>query len=301
MKYFVMHLSLFLGAASLSLAASRAVACASCGSGGDDVMVLYPNEEQKLYAGFARQGGFRNIDTDGEDRTAGGPERRETMALAYGRAFSRRSFATLTLPLHRNILGDESASGIGDPVLAGRYTLVMQNLAEPILPQVQLIFGYKHAQATSIHDTEEPKTLLDVFGSGFSEARGGIDVWFGQSMVKPGIAVNANYPLAKRYADKTLQPGYGTRATASLALSAPAPWRLKSALGVNRESRAELQIDGKLQSDSASVNHSGFATVDIGLDPEGSLRVSYSRQAWFGNNRNTASSSTMACAYMRAL
>ena len=51
----------------LSFISTKALACASCGSGGDDPLILYPWEDFKIYAGFARSEGFTLLDAAGRE------------------------------------------------------------------------------------------------------------------------------------------------------------------------------------------------------------------------------------------
>jgi hypothetical protein len=223
---------------------------------------------------------------------------KETATFSAGHSFSPRSFATLTIPYGRNILGSSTRTSIGDPSIATRYTIVMQSFMEPFIPQIQLTAGYKHAVATSIHDSNEMKTLLDVFGTGFSEAKGGLDVWYGQSNLKIGTAYTFVAPLKRTFSGSEYQPGAGHRATASIGY---ALWGLKATIGANREQRGNMRINGASQPNSAQLNHSAFATTELMLSPVDILRLSFARQAAFGENRNTAQSQSLTFAYMKAL
>lgn len=290
MKHAVALALFFVGSA-------RAYACASCGSGGDDPLVLYPNEETKAYVGLSRATAFKNVGPGGEVVTAGGPATKDTTTVAVGRAISRRAFATVTLPYVRNARDGDSESGMGDPSVAARYTAVLPTLAEPALPQVQLVAGYKHAQAKSIHDTEDPRTLLDVFGTGFSEAKAGVDVWYGNYAAKAGVAVTALFPQERTFDGTRYQPGDGVRATASAGYGWTA--RAKTTVGANREQRRALRLDGEEQADSGQLVHSAFLTQDLMPGPLDDVKLTLSRQAAFGRNVNTARSTSVSLAYTR--
>lgn len=284
--------------AGIGINASSALGCASCGSGGDDPMILYPNERNKLYFGLSRSSNFQNVDSDGALSTAGGPEVKEAATLSYGHGFTPRSFATITLPFMRNVLGDSAETSPGDPSLAGRYTLVMQSMAEPLVPQVQVVAGYKYAQATSIHDSKELKTQIDVFGTGFSEAKAGVDVWYGQSDVKLGAAHTIIAPQERSFDGVSYQPGIGHRSTLSVGYSVGI---LKGTIGANRERRGALRVDGVEQGSSKLVNNSAFVTAELMATSMDIVRMTVARQAAFGKNQNTARSNALSIAYMRSI
>lgn len=284
--------------AGIGFTASSALGCASCGSGGDDPMILYPNERNKLYFGLSRSSNFQNVDSDGTLSTAGGPEVKEAATLSYGHGFTPRSFATITLPFIRNVLDDSTETSPGDPSVAGRYTVVMQSIAEPLLPQVQVVAGYKHAQATSIHDTQELKTQIDVFGTGFSEAKAGVDVWYGQGDVKLGAAHTIIAPQERSFDDVSYQPGIGHRSTLSVGYSVGV---LKGTIGANRERRGPLRVDGVEQDSSKQLNNSAFVTTEWMATPMDVVRMTVARQAAFGQNQSTARSNSLSIAYMRSI
>lgn len=289
-KYFAA--SLFV----LSLAETRAWSCASCGSGGDDPLILYPNEWLKVFLGLSQISHFKNVDPDGSTSTAGGPEVKQNMTTAVGYGFSPRSFTTLTLPYMRNVLGDRAQTSFGDPSIAGRYSVILQSIDEPMIPQVQVLVGYKHAVARSLRESKELKTLLDVFGTGFSEMKLGIDIWFGITRLKPGVSHSYSLPLKRSFDGLTYEPGLVSRTTISLGYNWLDQWKMTA--GINRDQRRALKIDGIEQKNSAQLNHSVFLTSDFMLTSEDSVRASVSRQAALANNYSTSMSDTVAAAYM---
>ena len=290
--------SILIAFQSLIGLAPQVLACASCGSGGEDPLILYPNEGRKAYAAWSRAAGFRNIEPNGAQATAGGPSTKDSLVAAVGQRLSLRSFATLTLPFLRNARGSDSRSSLGDPILAARYTLVMANLADPWVPQVQLVASFKQALARSLRESHEP-TLIDVFGSGFSEARAGVDLWYGEGAVKFGGAQSVIVPLARRFDGERYQPGLGSRGTLTLGYS----WidAAKTLVGINRDQRAALSLEGEELTDSEQVSTSVFLTQDYRPDEDQMLRLTWSRQAALGENRNTARSNTITLAYMRRI
>ena len=248
--------SLILGCTLLP----KAFGCASCGSGGDDPLILYPNERDKTFLALGRTSGFRNVNASGGLATAGGPNERENLTLAYGHSFSLRSFATITVPTFRNVGAEDAVSGVGDPLIATRYTILMPDITEPLIPQVQLIASFKPSQARSVHNSKDSKELLDIFGTGFSDARAGIDIWFGQTAQKFGLAQTITQPLTRTYDGVQYRPGLTARSTATTGYQ----WTsaVKTLIGVNREQNLGLTVDGVHIGSSEQLNHSIFVTQD---------------------------------------
>ena len=206
--------SVFCALAMLNME-SIARACASCGSGGDDPLILYPNERIKDYFGLSQSSNFKNIDPDGSESTSGGPNTKQTFTLATGRALSTRSFAAFTVPYIRNLRDGKTIAGVGDVSVAGRYSAILQSIDEPLIPQLQVLFGYKVATGRSTHNSQELKTLMDVTGTGFDEIKTGIDIWWGISRIKPGFSQLFLFPQAKSFQGVRHQPGNISRTTAA--------------------------------------------------------------------------------------
>ena len=193
--------------------AQPTLACASCGSGGDDPLVLYPFEQVKTYIGFTNASNFRNIDQTGAEASAGGPTSKRTMIGAVGYGISPRSFVTATVPYIHNVRKETSHSRLGDISVSGRYALLLQSIDQPLIPQVQLLFGYKSATGRSLHESKDFKTLIDVSGTGFQELRSGVDVWFGMTDLKPGVSHSYAMPLKRDFNGKSYHPGLVSRST----------------------------------------------------------------------------------------
>ncbi|NDE15418.1 hypothetical protein EBZ80_10860 [bacterium] len=290
----------------LAFGPGRAMACASCGSGGDDPLVLFPAESLKIYAGATVTPTLASTGPDGEILTSSGPDRRATTTVAAGVALSRRAFLTVSDAIVSNARGDASRSGPGDPVLSGRYTLVMPQLAQPLVPQVQLLGGYRPAIATSIHDATDAN-LLDVFGSGFDEWRAGFDVWFGMFPVKPGFALIMTESIPARHNDILLQPGRLYRATTSLTGVAELPfldgstWPLKIAAGLTNDQRGPALQDGDSVPASRQSATGAFASADVGVSSSGNIKVSLARQGIAGRIRNAVASTSWTVAWSSVL
>lgn len=282
----------------LHIFSTVAKGCASCGSGGDDPLILYPNERHKVFVGLGSMGGFRNIGPSGEILTAGGPTRRYTTTMAIGHSFSPRSFATLTVPYIRNVRDGETRAGMGDPSLSARYTLLMPSIVDPWIPQVQVFGGYRTGSARSLRNTEDPKTLLDVMGTGFAEGRGGVDLWYGQFATLFGLAHIVSYPLAQVYEQVSYQPGLAHRSTLTVGYR----WlpHVKTLIGTNREAHEPINVAGNPSRDSDQLNYSTFLTQDYMLDQLKMLRLTASQMGAYGPIKNGVRASTVMVAYMQA-
>lgn len=276
-----------------------ALSCASCGSGGDDPLILYPWEAWKVYGGFSHTDSFIPIDAQGEIARELGPESRNTTTFSFGHTFNPRLFATLTAPYIVNRRDSYERSGWGDPMVTGRFTVIPQDVSMEWKPQVQILAAYRQAAATSVYDYEDP-ARLDVFGSGVSEGRIGVDVWQGMSDFKMGFAQAATLPLEARKTDfGTIRPGVAFRST----FTAGYGWldRAKFLLGVNREQTRTKNLDGQILPDSDILSHSVFCSADAKFERHSSIRVTASRTAAFGTNKNTNRNDTVTVALMRAI
>ncbi len=284
---------------SLALFSSYALPCASCGSGGDDPLILYPNEKWKLYLGESRTFNYKNISSKGEYVTAGGVTSKDQLTFSSGVSFSERAFSTIAVPMILNHVEQGSRFAFGDPSLAARYTFVLPSIADPVfLPQVQLIAGYKQAISRSIRETLAPKTLVDVFGTGFSEAKLGVDVWYGLYDFKLGMAWTLVQPFSRTFGDGSYSPSLGNRLTFTLGYQ----WNysLRTTAGINRDYKGTLSKDGETLAESDQLNYGFFMTQDLLAWDGYTFRLSYARQAALLTNRNTSQIDSLSLACMKA-
>jgi hypothetical protein len=283
---------------AMLLAATDVLACASCGSGGDDPLMLYPWETWKVYAGFAKTDGFTPINASGDIGREFGPEARNTTTVSLGHSFSHRTFATLTAPYIVNRRGPYERSGWGDPMLTGRYTLVQQDISEDWQPQVQVIAAVRAGAATSKYDSED-LAKLDIFGTGVPEWRFGVDVWHGITNVKAGLAQTVTGPLSSKKTEYgVIRTGFTYRSTATVGYG----WgdRGKVMAGLNREQTTAYQLDHVRQANSDTLAHSAFVSADAKVEHHASVRVTASRAAAFARNKNTSRSDSVSVAFTRA-
>ena len=282
----------------LSVVSSRALACASCGSGGDDPLILYPWESFKIYAGFARSSGFTLLDTAGRESFQLAPDARNTTTISVGHTFSNRLFSTVTAPYIVNKRDSYERSGWGDPMVTTRYTIIAQDISVDWQPQVQAITALRAGNATSVYDYSDP-ALLDVFGSGVPEGRLGIDVWHGMFDWKAGFAQTVTVPLsARRSQIGEVRNGLSLRSTLTMGYG----WGDlgKVIFGVNREETTNKTIDGTAWSNSDTLAHSAFLSADAKIEQHSNVRLTISRVAAFGAARNTNRSDTVTMALTRA-
>lgn len=278
---------------------NRSFACASCGSGGDDPMILYPWEDLKVYAGFARTSGFTLIDGAGREGMQLAPDTRNTTTISVGRTLSNRFFATLTAPYIVNKRNAFERSGWGDLLVSARYTILAQDISLEWQPQVQLIGGLRSGKATSVYDYRDP-AMLDVFGSGVPEARLGVDVWHGMFDWKAGVAQTITAPLnARQSSIGVVRNGMTLRSTVTLGYG----WGelAKLLVGVNREQTTRKTIDGKLWDESDTLSHNIFISADAKVQEHSTLRLTISKAAAIGASKNTTRSDMVTLSMMRAI
>ena len=278
-------------------ASAPARACASCGSGGEDPLILYPNERFKSYLGFSRTNGFRSVGADGAVGESYGPEAKASDTLALGFGLSLRSFVTVTEALIENRGQSELKRGAGDPLFAARYTLLLQEMDEPWIPQVQLITGFRPAWAKSVQTTAD---TLEMFGSGFPEYKLGVDLWWGMQDAPPlrfGAAHIGTRSMRRTYSGMDIQPGQLSRTNVTIGYAFE-PYG-KVLFGATREVRAVTRVDGEVQEASDSEMNGVFVTGDGKWDDTSMARLTLSRQGNWGRNRQGTQSSTMTLAWLK--
>jgi len=277
---------------------AKLLACASCGSGGDDPLILYPWENWKVYTGFARSDDFVNIDQNGNESLGFVPDTRNTTTVSFGHSFTNRSFATVTAPYIVNKRGPYQRSGWGDPMLTGRYTFVQQDISEEWIPQVQAIAAVRAGQASSMYDYEDP-AMLDVFGSGVPDWRAGFDVWHGMFDWKAGVAEIVTGPLDNKRTDSGVyRNGITSRSTATFGYG----WgdRGKVMTGVNHEQTTKKTLDGTAINGSEIISNSAFISADAKLEHQTMIRLTLARSAAFGFNKNGSRSDSVTLSMMRS-
>jgi hypothetical protein len=274
-------------------------ACASCSSGGDEGLILFPNEEFKIGLALGRSSNFANMDGQGRESSAGAVVAKETIRLSAGYQPILGFFAVIGVPFVSNVGHDFRRSGLGDPMFTARYTLLQQTFVRPLIPQVQVYGGYKHSISRSLHDTNDLKYQSDVYGNGFSESRIGVDSWYGMSRVRAGLAALWWSGFERTFSSGTYKPGVGIRLTATIG----AGWtsKQKSVIGVYHDEIQALEVNGTAQSSLGQKSNSLFMAHEWMTTENESWRLSASRQGAFGIRTNTTVADAMSLMYLKAI
>ncbi|MBM3383239.1 MAG: hypothetical protein FJY29_12510 [Betaproteobacteria bacterium] len=284
--------------AVLSLCAfqfGEAKACASCGSGSDDPLVLWPNEQLKTYVGVSTSGNFETVDTRGTTGKESGPKSRDAMTFAVGKALRNDLFFTLTVPVQQNRLGRDSLRSVGDPMVAGRWSWLLPDFTEPLQPQIQLMAYYKFAHAKALQESER-LDLLDAFGTGIPETKLGIDTFWGQSKLKGGFAIAALFPAERMLGRAQVFPGNCLKTTSTLGMSLGGDNKLLA--GMVREMREKRRNNGTRVSDSEILAHSVFMTLDWSPAARHMVRFTVSDKGRIFANRNMIAATSASVAWL---
>lgn len=276
--------------------ARLAWACASCGSGGDDPLILAPDETFKIYVAVSRTGDYQYLDNTGNRGFSLGPVAKDVFTVATGKSLGEYAFLTLTLPLVRNLGDGVDRWGLGDPLVAARFTVLPQTFVKPWEPQVQFLAAYKPGLAPSVTDSIDDQRL-DVFGSGDGEARAGLDVWWGMANIKFGAAFTAALAFPRPWHEDLLQTGCRFRSTVTVGYGRDGVGRVVG--GVLREDQLENRINGRSVPRSGHQQHALFLTGDATLTDADTVRVGFSRAAAFWSDNSTQANAVIL-AYMRA-
>ena len=277
-------------AAALLAQATPAWACASCSSGGDEPLVLYPNEAWKLYLGLARQGAYRYLQADGQVGWQDGPQHQDSLTLAVGRGLTRAIFVTVTAPMLRQTGAAGAAWGLGDLSLNARWTLLPQTFVAPWRPQLQLSSGYRLPTA-SLWSWRQAD-----LGMAAAEARLGTDLWWGMHAWQAGSAAWLLLPHPYVTGQGRVQPGMGLRLLATVAYRVPLG---RLGLGLVHERRGRLRAEGRLVAGSQVQQNALFATLEAQIGGGQAVRLMVSRSAVF-LSRNARQSTAITLAWIGA-
>jgi hypothetical protein len=285
-----------MGAAALTLLGSRtAQACASCGSGSDDPLILWPNESLKTYIGFATSGSYKTVDPSGKFGSESGPTARDSLTLAVAQALRQDVFFSWTMPFLQNRLSGASLRSVGDPMAAVRWSWLLPEFSEPWRPQIQVMASHKFVLSRSLQESNRPD-LLDAFGTGLPETKVGVDAFWGMHQVKGGFAWALLFPEERALGRAVIFPGNGLRSTFTLGHALGE--KSKVLAGLVRETRRQRRTDGQLVSNSESVSHSGFITLDVSLFDSSTLRLSFSDRGRLFENKNMIASQAWSAALL---
>lgn len=288
-------LSFIFVVATSFLGPHTAQACASCGSGSDDPLILWPNESLKTYIGVATSGRYKTVDPNGKFGTESGPSARDTLTLAVAKAVRSDLFFSWTMPFMQNRLSGSSLRSAGDPMAAVRWSWLLPEFSEPWRPQVQVMASHKFVQSRSLQESNRPD-LLDAFGTGIPETKVGVDAFWGMHQVKGGFALAMLFPEERALGRAVIFPGNGLRTTFTLGHALGE--KSKILAGLVRETRQQRRTDGQLIARSESVSHSGFITLDVSLFDSSTLRLSFSDRGRMFENKNMIASQAFSAALL---
>lgn len=285
-------------ALALALQARPAFPCSSCGSGAADPVILNPMEKQKFYLGLAQQSSFKDIDSKGTVRRDIGPERKRQMEIAFAQRLTKDLFASLVSGVGSNQRGSRSETGVLDTSLNLRYTPLLQSMDEPWIPQLQLMLSHRFKTTRSVQDARK-ENYLDSFGAGYDETFYGVDVWFGMLPVLFGGSILRSYPWeTKTQAGRLL---FGEVQKEILTVGSMVTTEAKLIGGIVRERREGIKQDGHGLPNSDRVSHDLFLTFETLRPAADNFRLSLSRRASWGENRNATKLDSVTAAWMRTL
>ncbi len=277
-------------------------ACASCGSGSSSPMVLYPNEENKVYFGVSWTGQLRDYDYFGLDLPAARPDARQATTLGLG----FKPLKELSLVLSDSILvnyantENRSKTGIGDPFLESRYTFVELSFDRPYQPQVQTILAVKPTWTSSVFDYED-EGGLDIFGSGFHEFFLGLDLWWGIPQFKGGLSSTFGYSLPRETQEgDRIERGLQNKSLVSLTTNF---WKnqLSAVVGLEKQLRARDRFNSKLVDLSESEQNNAFASLKFNPTLSEEWKLSYMAAAFAGTRQNATAQRSTILGYSRSL
>lgn len=278
--------------------APRLMACSSCGSGGEDPLILFPNEDRKLYFGLTREDGYRDINYDGQKSRTQGILRRQSLLLAYGHRLTSRLVVLGSVPYFYNSHGDESYQAFGDGQLSFRYDLYQQTFADPLIPQVQLLLARRHASTRSIETSRDPY-FLDAVGGGYHETRMGLDLFSGMTALVYGLSGSVTYyePSIDDRGRQEKAPLFTWNLTVGYSDST-----YKLITGLVAERQGKRRTGGEEIERSDHLKHNLFLTGEAQLTPLDRIRLSLVQKATPRlPRRQTAEATSLTFAYMRQL
>jgi hypothetical protein len=289
---------LFCAAVVLFVSPSQSLACASCGSGSDDPLVLWPNERLKTYLAIASSQNLRPVDERGRVGESSGPKSLDMLIFAIGKAVREDLFFTFTLPVIQNRTDDGSLRSLGDLVTGARWTWLQSDFTRPLVPQIQLMGSHSFPIARAQQESSR-LDLLDVFGSAVPETKIGVDTFWGQSSLKGGFAVAGLFSSERTLGSSSVFPGNGIRSTVTLgySLGGLSKWLI----GGVQELREERRDDGRRVPESNVAAYSFFTTFDWSLLESHMLRLSVTDKGRLLANRNTVAATSVSLAWMSTL
>lgn len=262
------------------LSAKEAYSCASCGSGGDSPLVLFPGENKKVYLGVTNSNIGDYYDAKGKKADYYGIENKQSITAAAAYRVVDSVFTTLTLSAQKNEEAGEESYGMSDPLLSVYYLAMQQNFLEPFRPQISIIAQYKPALMNSSRDIDwSSMSARDVFSDGLNEVRLGVDSWFFTNNFLYGLAFKTSYFLETEVKDGRFQrePGYKAIATGGYAFGTVA----KLIGGYSYNFKGSMLQNRELIDNSEIIDQSLFLSWYQKIDLQNLVRLTYSESGLF--------------------
>ena len=270
---------------------SKALACASCGSGNGDPLILYPNETLKLYVGTRYLDISDHIRADGILAPNYLAANQMFLDLGLGYRLTQNLFANVYSGIQMNQGSQSHKINFQETLFKARLTLWEQDHHYPWLPQVQLLAGYKPNFAKDKYTSADPE-LLDVFGNGHQEFHLGYDIWNSMYAIIGGISQTLILPLPREIDGAKVYPGIGIGSVATIGVFYSGSNKLILGYSLNLRSRRE-ENDAEIDQ-SQSRNHAIFVAADYAVNLKTSIRASISFSGLSKSTNTTRTNSFVA-------
>ena len=271
--------------------------CASCGSGGDSPLVLFPGENKKVYLGVTNSEIGDYYDKDGNKANYFGLTNKKTITAAFAYRIVDSLYTTVTLNAQQNTEQLGEAVGFSDPLLSVYYVALNQNFLEPFRPQLSLIAQYKPSTAKTFEDIDwELESNKDVFSDGLNEFRLGFDSWFFTNNFLYGLALKGSYfsPTKTKSGSFQRKPGYKTIATGGYAFGNVS----KLIGGYTYSVKGSMIRNKKLVEDSQMYDQSLFLSWYQKIDIQNLIRLTYSESGLFSKKSYVNRTKNISMGYM---
>jgi len=277
---------------ALSLSSQLRAASCCAGGGGQSICVL--TSEQKYQFGMSSS--YREIsghfDPYGSYSANGIGNSATTMTNVFGGAYriGEDWQLAVSLPVVQNqksYSGSKSeASGIGDPVIEGRY-LVWEDLNFlAYRPQLTIYSGVRLPFGKSIYNSKDA-TEVDVTGDGYTTLHVGMNAAKLFRPFKYVVDASYYYPMQKNVTEihSTSVDPYTIRAGNKIQLVESATYlfneKVSSGLGLRQSWQFESTVNGSASAGSASRIFSTVASVNYFYDSNMSFSFNYDTPALF--------------------
>ena len=281
------------------LISDLALACASCGSGGGNPLVLYPNENQKFLVGLSRQTNINEIKSNGGVYTPTVRHRDQSL-LAGGVQFDRRFQFTAALPYITNRTADgRQFTALGDYGLGFRYTFLQQTFMEPNKPQIQLQLDHKPIYANSVFNYERVDGL-DITGSGLASTTLGMDIWWGMRRFMFGGLVSSTINQERFINEHLVERGNSNEVVGTIGYLVSKSNLVTTGIGITQKS--EDKDDGQIVDQSESNRGDIFFSLRFKPIPLEEWRISYRLNGVsVFRNYNTTRQESLSASYAKVL